>query len=113
MEVMDIVLATKSDTNQTEIKLAIKRIESLVKEYCNRCDIPSTLNFLIADMVIDYLGVQDRASNPADFTVAKKVDEGDTSVELSTVSIKTSEASLETILADYKSQLNKHRKLRW
>ena len=112
MQVIEIITSLNSDI-QTKTDLAIKRIESLVKEYCNRSDIPSALNFLIADMVIDYLNLQDRATNPDTFTEAKTVREGDTTVELSTSSMKTSEASLDTILADYKSQLNKHRKMRW
>ncbi len=112
MEVIDIIFATKPDADQVKVNLAINRIESLVKEYCNRCDIPSTLNFLIADMVLDYLSLQDRKDNPEAYVGAKNIKEGDTSVELSTDSLSSGESSLDSILNNYKSQLNKHRKLR-
>lgn len=113
MEVIDIVFTTKPDADQVQTEIAIQRIESLVKDYCNRDDIPTTLNFLIADMVIDYLSLQDRKTNPDAYVSTKSVKDGDTTVELSTNAMNSNEASLDSILSDYKSQLNKYRKLRW
>ncbi|HWL13442.1 MAG TPA: hypothetical protein VNQ57_10670 [Ureibacillus sp.] len=113
MNVIEIVLAAKPDADHSKLNLAIMRIESFVKEYCNRCDIPPALNFLVADMVIDYLSLSDINYNPEAYTAAKSIKEGDVSVELSSASLSAGEASLQGILSNYKSQLNKYRKLRW
>lgn len=113
MKVVDIVTSTFPDVDQTKLNMAISRIENVVKDYCNRDDVPSALNFVVADMVIDYLNLSDRKESPEKYVAAKSIKEGDVSVEFGTESPKRSETSLDNLLSDYKSQLNKHRKLRW
>jgi len=113
MNVIDIVLTAKPDADQSKLILAILRIEDFVKEYCNRNDIPVALEFLVADMAMDYLSLSERNDNPEAYTAAKSIKEGDVNVELTSASLSAGEASLQGILSNYKSQLNKHRKLRW
>lgn len=95
-----------------ELLFKVEEVSQTIKTYCNREDIPNELRFVHTNMVIDVLKQEIKDAEPSNFMVAKSVKEGDVSVEFGTT-MTQSEQSTMIILANYTSQLNRFRKLRW
>ena len=114
MNVFDIVKSkVQPDTfTDDELLLKIEEVAQSIKTYCNRSDIPDDLKFVHANMTLDLIGDEIKSMNPSDFAVAKSVKEGDVAVEFGTSTTASEQATM-LLLTNYKSQLNKFRKLRW
>jgi len=95
-----------------ELLFKVEEVSQTIKTYCNREDIPNELRFVHTNMVIDVLTQEIKDKEPSNSMVAKSVKEGDVSVEFGTTTT-ASEQSTMIILANYTSQLNRFRKLRW
>lgn len=116
MDVLDIVKAKVPPDelpNEKLLDVYMSEVRHAILTYCNRNDIPSALNFILANMVVDLIHQESRKAEPDEQSTVKSIKEGDTSIEYGSVSKTTSEISTENVLYDYKSQLNRFRKLRW
>ena len=102
MEILDIVLRRLGLRESSDaIDLAIIRVCRQVENYCNLEEVPVELNFTVADMVVSLLG-QESGENVA----VERVEMGDTSYTFATSSI------LDTVMSDYRRQLQQFRKMR-
>ncbi|MGM7683540.1 hypothetical protein ACSVDA_15480 [Cytobacillus sp. Hm23] len=112
MDVIDIVkakLPSEKVPSDELLGLYVEEVQQSILTYCNRDDIPSELTFVHANMVVDLI----KGENPEDNQTVKSIKEGDVQVSFEKAHMTASEVSTSTILTNYTSQLNRHRKLRW
>lgn len=116
MDVLEIVKAkVQADKLPNDILLEMyqEEVRQAILTFCNRTDIPSELSFLHANMVIDLINEEHLRVDVENSRVATSIQEGDTRVELGNSKLSASELSTQQIVYNYKSQLNRYRKLRW
>jgi len=112
MDILDIVkLKLKGTTiTEPEMELAIEEVSEVVKNYCNRDDVPSELNFTVANMAIDLLKYTSPESGDSDVSTSdvSSIRMGDMTINLRS---RSHVAKLDELTMDYKGQLNKFRRL--
>lgn len=115
MNVIDIVKVKLPDPKPDDLLLRayIEEVGQSIKNYCNRTDIPSELNFVHANMVIDLITGENRKSDPEAQSSVAAVKEGDVQVTFGAAKVESRERATEKLLFDYAKQLNSFRKLRW
>lgn len=115
MEVIDIIKAKLLPTESPEalLEIFIEEVGQSIKTYCNRTDIPSELNFVHANMVVDMITGANRKNNPEAQSSVVSIKEGDTTVQFGSAKVESRERATEQLIFDYAKQLNKFRKLRW
>lgn len=115
MNVIDIVKAKLPEPLPSDrlLLMDIEEVGQSIKTYCNRSDIPAELNFVHANMVIDFITGVNRKSDPEAQSSVKSVKEGDVQVTFGSAKVESRERTTEQLLFDYSKQLNKFRKMRW
>ena len=116
MEVSEIVEAKIPLENLPgEIALAmyIEEVGQSIKTYCNRSDIPTELQFVHANMVVDLINGEKRRTEPDGQSSVSSIKEGDVTVQFGSAKLESRERATEKLLFDYSKQLNSYRKLRW
>lgn len=115
MDVIDIVKAKLPDPKPDDLLLHayIEEVGQSIKNYCNRTDIPKELNFVHANMVVDFITGENRRNDPEAQSSVSSIKEGDTQVTFGSAKVDSRERATEQLLFDYAKQLNKFRKLRW
>lgn len=116
MDVLEIVKVKLRDDklpNDTLLVMYVEEVKQAILTYCNRTNIPSDLNFIHANMVIDLIKEEHRRMDPENSKVATSIQEGDTRVDLGYNKVSASELSTQQIIFNYQTQLNRFRKLRW
>lgn len=117
-EVMQIIktrLRLSDESQDALIETYVKEIGRRILHYCKRRDVPNSLNWVWASMVIDSL----RVEHPDDFggesISAMNVKIGDTSVSPADAggATSTNKSSIEKIVMNYVADLNRYRRLRW
>ncbi|HBG1527052.1 phage head-tail connector protein [Clostridioides difficile] len=99
----------EDDSKDTILEFILEDVEEMVKNYCNVPTIPEQLNNTILRMAIDMYKNESLGSEDIALGSISSISEGDTSV-----SYRSSASEFkESLLKDYKSQLNRYRKLRW
>ncbi|NJB05868.1 hypothetical protein GSQ22_08530, partial [Clostridioides difficile] len=99
----------EDDSKDTILEFILEDVEEMVKNYCNVPTIPEQLNSTILRMAIDMYKNESLGSEDIALGSISSISEGDTSV-----SYRSSASEFkESLLKDYKSQLNRYRKLRW
>ena len=99
----------EDDSKDTILEFILEDVEEMVKNYCNVPTIPEQLNSTILKMAIDMYKNESLGSEDIALGSISSISEGDTSV-----SYRSSASEFkESLLKDYKSQLNRYRKLRW
>ncbi|HBF6312414.1 TPA: phage head-tail connector protein [Clostridioides difficile] len=99
----------EDDSKDTMLEFILEDVEEMVKNYCNVPTIPEQLNSTILRMAIDMYKNESLGSEDIALGSISSISEGDTSV-----SYRSSASEFkESLLKDYKSQLNRYRKLRW
>ena len=99
----------EEDSKDTILEFILEDVEEMVKNYCNVPTIPEQLNSTILRMAIDMYKNESLGSEDIALGSISSISEGDTSV-----SYRSSASEFkESLLKDYKSQLNRYRKLRW
>lgn len=99
----------EDDSKDTILEFILEDVEEMVKNYCNVPTIPEQLNSTILRMAIDLYKNESLGSEDIALGSISSISEGDTSV-----SYRSSASEFkESLLKDYKSQLNRYRKLRW
>lgn len=131
MTVLDIV---KTKLNNTEIpddlcELCVDEIEQCIKNHCKIDKVPEALKFTWANMAIDLVRYEYASSNkdldePDNISVAdiSTIKIGDTNIQLGNSgssinmrnkAIKSHQAHLDSLIMNYKQQLNSFRRLVW
>lgn len=116
MDVLELVKAKVSEDKLPSdilLEVYIAEVKQAILTYCNRPDIPSELNFVCANMVVDLITEESRKADSDAQQAVTSIKEGDTQINYGTLSKAASETSTQQILYNYKSQLNRFRKLRW
>lgn len=91
------------------LEFILEDVEEIVKNYCNVSVIPEGLNSTVLRMTIDMYKNESLGSEDIALGSISSISEGDTSV-----SYRSSASEFkESLLKDYKSQLNRYRKIRW
>ncbi|VIG06979.1 phage protein [Clostridioides difficile] len=91
------------------LEFILEDVEEIVKNYCNISVIPKELNSTVLRMSIDMYKNESLGSEDIALGSISSISEGDTSV-----SYRSSSSEFkESLLKDYKSQLNRYRKIRW
>ncbi|MCC0752910.1 phage head-tail connector protein [Clostridioides sp. ZZV13-5731] len=99
----------EDDSKDTILEFILEDVEEIVKNYCNISVIPEGLNSTILRMAIDMYKNESLGSEDIALGSISSISEGDTSV-----SYRSSASEFkESLLKDYKSQLNRYRKIRW
>lgn len=97
------------DSKDTVLEFILEDVEETVKNYCNISVIPKELNSTILRMAIDMYKNESLGSEDVALGSIFSISEGDTSV-----SYRSSASEFkESLLKDYKVQLNRYRKIRW
>lgn len=132
MDILEIINAKLSNVSIDfhEKALAIEEVENVIKNYCNINTVPSELKFTWANMAIDLLRYQHEANllpdsdNSLDSVAAGNISSlkiGDTSINLGnedslsvrTIAMKSHSPNLDNLVMNYKSQLQRFRKMVW
>ncbi len=93
-----------------ELQFILEDVEGKVLDYCHLDDIPQGLQTTCYRMAMDIYRNENLGSEVVE-TVVTSISEGDTSVSYK---VKSQESSyIESILKDYRPQLNRYRKLVW
>lgn len=90
------------DALTPQMELDIEQVCQQVKNYCHITEIPEELNFTVAEMIMDLQ--RERTGEKINFTDANM---GDTSYSFD------ADNSIDGLLRDYKTDLQRFRKLRW
>ncbi|MCI9907760.1 phage head-tail connector protein [Clostridioides difficile] len=99
----------EDDSKDTILEFILEDVEEMVKNYCNVPTIPEQLNSTILRMAIDMYKNESLGSEDIALGSISSISEGDTSV-----SYRSSASEFkESLLKDYKLQLNRYRKIRW
>lgn len=101
-------LSGEDTSRDTSLQFILDDVQETILNYCNLEEMPSGLTNTAYRMAIDLY----RYDAPGEATAPMRVSsisEGDTSTSFSRVSDELEGG----ILRDYKSQLNRYRKLRW
>lgn len=91
----------------------IEEVKQSILNYCNISEIPEALRYVHANMVVDFIKIQNRANDSEEQQAVTSIKEGDVTVQFGSVKKETGEQVMESILFDYKDQLKRFRKLRW
>jgi hypothetical protein len=116
MDVLEIIKAKVPEDKlpiDDVLEMHIAEVEQSIFTYCNISSIPSGLTFVHANMVIDLINGEIKKLTPDDSQIVKSIKEGDVQVTFSGAGSSFGELATERLLNDYKSQLNKFRKVRW
>ncbi|WP_045905939.1 phage head-tail connector protein [Clostridium botulinum] len=102
-------IALDDDSKDFLLEFALEDVEQIVKDYCHMKEIPEALNTTVLKMTIDMYRNENLGEEENSLGSISSISEGDTSV-----SYRSSIAEFkDSLIKDYKAQLNKYRKLVW
>ncbi|RXI46270.1 hypothetical protein DP145_06750 [Clostridium tetani] len=91
------------------LEFALEDVEQIVKNYCHIKEVPEELNTTVLKMAIDMYRNENLGEEESSLGSISSITEGDTSI-----SYRSNAAEFkDSLLNDYKAQLNKYRKLVW
>ena len=121
--------ADLAELDAVDIELGLEEIQQTIKNYCNIHTIPEALNFTATNMTVDLLRYEyykKRENDPTVQTDTQHSDNissiamGDTTITLGVetasgrkVALKSHQAMLDSLILNYKEQLNKYRRMVW
>jgi hypothetical protein len=113
------------DVTSDDLDFALEEVQQCVKNYLNRLTIPSELSFTVANMASDLLHASHRhkevEGEGIPLSEIKQISVGDVSIHRGEermtdgmlLKLARRQASLDDVLLNYVSQLNKFRLMRW
>lgn len=131
MTVLEILQTkvTVSTITETQLQQALDEVEQEIKNYCNIDEVPEELNYTWANMAMDLVlyGHEVTTAVGADITASadasdvSSIQVGDTRIELKgnagesarAKALRSHKPNLDTLLFNYRSQLNKFRRMVW
>lgn len=98
-----------NDSKDFLLEFTLEDIEQIIKDYCNIKEIPEELNNTVLRMAVDLYRNENLGEEESSLGSVSSITDGDT-----TVSYKSSANEFkDTLIKDYKTQLNRYRKLVW
>ncbi|AJA42658.1 head-tail connector (endogenous virus) [Clostridium phage phiCT9441A] len=91
------------------LEFALEDVEQIVKNYCHIKEIPEALNNTVLKMAIDMYRNENLGEEESSLGSISSITEGDTSISYRS----SANEFKDSLLKDYKAQLNKYRKLVW
>lgn len=102
-------IALEDGSKDFLLEFALEDVEQIVKDYCHIKEIPKELNTTVLKMAIDSYRNENLGEEESSLGSISSITEGDT-----TVSYRSAASEFkDSLLNDYKAQLNKYRKLVW
>lgn len=99
----------EDDSKDFSVQFALDDAEQIIKDYCHIDEVPEALNNTVIKMAIDSYRNENLGEEVSPLGSISSISEGDTSV-----SYRSNAAEFkDSLLKDYKSKLNKYRKLVW
>lgn len=99
----------EDDSKDFLLEFTLEKTEDTIKNYCNIKEIPEELNNTVLSMAVDLYRNENLGFEESPLGSVSSISEGDT-----TVSYKSSSNEFkDTLIKDYKAQLNRYRKLVW
>lgn len=115
--VVKLRLGLADESLKPLIETYIEEIENRIIHYCKIKEIPDGLKFVWASMVIDAVRVElssvDEIADSTDSGESIKIGDTSTSPSQKTGVINTSKSVIDTVVLNYRIDLNRYRKLRW
>lgn len=111
LEKLKKILGMSLEDNSKDflLEFTLEDIEQIVKDYCHIKDIPKELNTTVLKMAIDLYRNENLGEEESSLGSISSITEGDTSISYRSAASEFKD----TLIKDYKSQLNKYRKLVW
>lgn len=100
-------LGIQGEEKDGELKLCLEEAEEIAVNYCNLSEHPDGLKNTVVRMAVDIYRNEQPGDNMVPLAV-KSISEGDTSTSFGTVQVS---GYAESVLKDYKNQLNRYRKV--
>lgn len=133
MTVLEIVNARVTSAalpaDQIQVKLCVDEVEQAIKNYCNIDVVPEGLKYVWANMAMDLVRYHTASSKQDSGVVSNDISVGEVSslkigdttvtlgsgsdTNLSNRAIKSHTPNLDRIVMNYKSHLNKYRRMVW
>ncbi|APC80870.1 TPA: phage head-tail connector protein [Clostridium botulinum] len=102
-------ISLDDDSKDFSLQFALEDVGQIVKDYCHMKEIPEALNTTVLKMAIDMYRNENLGEEENSLGSVSSITDGDTSV-----SYRSSIAEFkDSLIKDYKAQLNKYRKLVW
>ncbi|MBY6879664.1 hypothetical protein EXN65_20090 [Clostridium botulinum] len=102
-------ISLDDDSKDFLLEFVLEDLEQIVKDYCHMREIPEALNNTVLKMAIDMYRNENLGEEENSLGSVSSITEGDTSI-----SYRSSATEFkDTLIKDYKAQLNKYRKLVW
>lgn len=102
-------ISLDDDSKDFLLEFALEDVEQIVKDYCHIKEIPEVLNNTVLKMSMDLYRNENLGEEESSLGSISSISEGDTSV-----SYRSSATEFkDSLIKDYKAQLNKYRKLVW
>ncbi|MBU3193471.1 phage head-tail connector protein [Clostridium algidicarnis] len=111
LEKLKMLLGIPLDDNSKGflLEFTLEDVEQTIKDYCHIKEIPETLNNTVLKMAMDQYRNENLGEEESSLGSISSISEGDTSI-----SYRSSATEFkDSLIKDYKSQLNKYRKLAW
>lgn len=103
------MLGIKDKDKDIILQFVLGDVKQIVKDYCHIKEIPKELNTTVLKMAIDMYRNENLGEEESSLGSISSITEGDTSI-----SYRSNAAEFkDSLLNDYKAQLNKYRKLVW
>ncbi len=98
-----------NDSKDFLLEFTLEDVEQIIKDYCNIKEIPKELNNTVLRMAVDLYRNENLGEEDTPLGSISSIGEGDTSV-----SYRSANAEFkDSLIKDYKVQLNRYRKLVW
>ncbi|QUH21425.1 phage head-tail connector protein [Alkaliphilus sp. B6464] len=109
LEKLKQLLGITDDTKDFILQFTLEKTEDTIKNYCNIKEIPTELNNTVLSMAVDLYRNENLGEEESPLGSVSSISEGDT-----TVSYRSSANEFkDTLIKNYKEQLNRYRKLVW
>ncbi len=109
LEKLKLLLGITDNARDSILQFTLDDVAETVKNYCNIDSIPDGLSNAVVKMAVDIYRNEQFGDESSPQTV-KSISEGDTSTSFESV-VNSDSNYAESLLKDYKKQLNRYRKV--
>lgn len=103
------ILGIEDNDKDITLQFVLSDVKQIIKNYCHIKEVPKELNTTVLRMAIDLYRNKNLGEEESSLGSISSITEGDTSI-----SYRSSATEFkDSLLNDYKAQLNKYRKLVW
>lgn len=103
------ILGIKDSDKDITLQFVLSDVKQIIKNYCHIKEVPEELNTTVLKMAIDMYRNENLGEEESSLGPISSITEGDTSISYRS----SANEFKDSLLKDYKAQLNKYRKLVW